>query len=74
MAQSQITIGLLHGSQRDDRATAILARLGHGEDTMGTYIAKAGRVGGSGAIRGLRRAGVQTGINLTVSMKEERLS
>jgi hypothetical protein len=70
-AGSQITDRLLHGSQRDDSAVVILARLGHGEDTMGAYIATAGiagRVDGSGAIRGLRRAGVQTGINRTVSM------
>jgi hypothetical protein len=77
MARPQITIGLLPRSQPDDRAVVILTRLGHGEDTMGTYIATAGiagRAGGPGAIRGLGRAGVQTGINLTVSMKEERLS
>jgi hypothetical protein len=42
MARSQIIIGLLHGSQRDDRAVAILARLGHGEDMMGAYIAAGG--------------------------------
>jgi hypothetical protein len=77
MARSQITNRLLRGSQRDDSAVAILARLGHGEDTMGAYIATAGiagRVDGSGAIRGLRGAGVQTGTNLTVSMDEDRPS
>jgi hypothetical protein len=42
MSRSKITNGLLHGSQRDDRAVAILARLGHGEDTMGAYIATGG--------------------------------
>jgi hypothetical protein len=75
MARSQITNRLLHGSQRGDSAVAILARLGHGADTMGAYIATAGiagRVGGSDAIRGLRRAGVQTGIKRTVSMEEDR--
>jgi hypothetical protein len=77
MARLQITNRLLHGSQCDDSAVVILARLGHGDDTMGAYIATAGiagRVDGPGAIRGLRRAGVQTEINLTVSMEEDRPS
>jgi hypothetical protein len=63
-ARSQMTNGLLSGSQCNDRAVAILARLGHGEDTMGAYIATggiagfAGSCGLPGTIRGLRRAGV----------------
>ncbi len=44
---------------------------------MGAYIATAGitgRVGGSGAIRGLRRTDVQTGTKRTVSMEKDRPS
>jgi hypothetical protein len=61
MAGSQITNRLLHGSQRDDHAVTMLARLGHRENTMGAYIATAGiagRVGGSSTLRGLRRTGI----------------
>jgi hypothetical protein len=37
---------------------------------MAAYSAIAGRVGYAGAIRGLRRAGVQTGISLTAGHGE----
>jgi hypothetical protein len=60
MVRSQITGKLFPGSQRDGRAAAILARSGRrGHDARifhrdrdGTWLA--GRLGGLGAVRGLR--------------------